>query len=237
MIETLASSSIALVIALALTIFFKGENDRFLKVIGLVTIYHLLYVTLLYLPIEVSSMYLGTMNWSGKMIAFGFSILFYFLTKDSLEGNDYVSSIPEKDRLKKVVAVGLITVAVMCLLTFMFSSGKPMEIEKLMFQLTMPGLDEELWRGILLGLLILVTKEGKFKFGHPALWTTTIIFSLGHSLYFQNWELGFAVDAFIVTGVLGFILGWMTLTTRSILPAIIFHNLINFSTNILEMSM
>ncbi len=123
----------------------------------------------------------------------------------------------------------------MCLLTFAFSQSKVLDIEKLLYQATMPGIDEELWRALMLMLLLPLMKQRHFRFGHPAVWFTTIIFALGHSFYFENWNMGFAADAFIITGILGYILGWVMVRSQSILFALILHNLINLSTNLLEM--
>ena len=237
MIENLAATLIGMVIALPILFPYGKGNPNLLKTIGVVLLYHLVYVTLVFLPIQYPSLSIqdASMNWVGKLLAFIFSISFYIIIRNKIR-HDYIYAKPEETKLKKGIVVGVIAVAVMCLLTILFSQSKPMDIEKLVYQLTIPGLDEELWRGILIGLTLMVIKDGRFKVGHPAVWVTTIIFALGHSLYFQNWELGFALDAFIVTGALGYVLGWMTLRTRSILPALVFHNLINFSTNILEMA-
>lgn len=238
MAENLVSTLIGLIITFPIVLLYRGSNQNLLKIIGLVILYHLAYVSLVFLPIEYPSLSIqaGSMNWTGKILAFVFSVAFYFMVKSRISDHDYIFSMLSKAKLKKVTVVGVITLVVMCLLTILFSKAKPFNMEKLVYQFTIPGLDEELWRGILIGVLMILMKDGKFKFGHPAVWVATIIFALGHSLYFQDWELGFALDAFIITGALGFILGWMTLKTRSILPALVFHNLINFSSNILEMA-
>ena len=208
-----------------------------MKYMGLFTVYHLIYVVLIFLPITYAFLAIpgSTMNWAGKILTIIFSLAFYIVVRKYFKNHDYISSPPSKSSYKKILTIGLISLAVMCALTLVFSHSKPLDIEKLAYQLIMPGLDEELWRGLLLGLLLFSLKGDKFKFGQPAVWITTIIFALSHSLYFQNWEIGFALDAFIVTGALGYMLGWMIVYSGSILPALIFHNLINFTTNFIEM--
>ena len=237
MSEQLTLSLLILVSSIPIVLVFRENGANLKKYVGLLTLYHIMYVGILFLPIAFTNLSIldGTMNWTGKVLTIIFSLVFYFIVRNNYGDNDFIMSLPSKDSYKKVLIVGLTTIVVMCALTMLFSKGKPLNIEKLAYQLTMPGIDEELWRGILLGFIVIIVKKGKFKFGHPAIWITTIIFALSHSLYFQNWDLGFALDAFIITGVLGYTLGWMTIYSRSILAALIFHNLINFSTNIIEM--
>ncbi|QTD38068.1 CPBP family intramembrane metalloprotease [Polaribacter batillariae] len=237
MIEQITITVIILISSLLIMLPFKKRTNIFNKNSLLAGSYHLSYVILIFIPISFSFLSIPNteMNWAGKILALLFSIVFYFLVKNYLKDNDFILSLPIKKSRRKVIIVGLVTVIFMAVLTMAFSRSKPLNTEILFYQMTMPGIDEELWRGILLGLLIPIIKNSKFKLGHPAIWATTLIFALGHSLFLQNWELQFAIDAFIITGILGYILGWMTYYSKSILPAIIFHNLINFSTNFIEM--
>jgi len=237
MAEQIAPAILVLISSIPIILFLRNRDTDIKKYINLFTIYYITYVVLIFLPVVYADFSISgsTMNWTGKILTIIFSFIFYFVTRNNLNGQDFISSTPSKGSNKKVLIVGLVAIGVMCTLTILFSKSKPLNIEKLVYQLTMPGLDEELWRGILLGFLVKILKNGEFKFGHPAIWITTAIFALNHSIYFQNWELGFALEAFIVTGALGFILGWMIFHSRSILPALIFHNLINSSTTFIEM--
>ncbi len=237
MIQSTISSLLTLIITLPIFFIFKNSNTNPANRFFTIVFYHLIYVSLLFIPIEFNFLQVpgASLNWTGKILAILFSLSFYFYKKGNLGEYGFINSKPLKGSTKKVMLVGGITILFMCLLTFAFSNGKPLSIERLAYQFTMPGIDEELWRGILLGLIIPLIKNRKFKMGHPALWITSIIFALGHSLYLENWNFGFALDAFILTGILGYILGWTILKSRSILPALILHNLINFSTNFLEM--
>ena len=239
MTEQVALTACILISALVLTFLFKESKTRFIKNGLFLSLYHTIYVILLFLPIQYGFLSIpGTeKNWTGKLLAILFSMAFYFMARKHFKEHDYVLSPALKTSLKKITIVGLVTVSVMSALTIAFSQSKDLNLETLFYQMTMPGLDEELWRGILLGLLVPTTKPLKFKLGHPAIWVTTLIFALGHSVFLQDWAPKFALDAFIITGILGYILGWMTYTSKSILPAIVFHNLINFSTNAVEMFM
>ncbi len=237
MIEQLSLTLLILIGTLPIILIFKENRVKLTQNIGLASLYHMVYVALIFVPIVYTSFQIPItqQNWTGKLLAILFSIMFYFATRKHFKEYDYVLSLPKKKSLYRILVVGLITLFMMSTLTIVFSKSKDLNLEVLCYQMTMPGLDEELWRGILLGLLMTITGSRRFKFGHPAVWATTLIFALGHSLFLQDWEFAFTLDAFIITGILGYILGWMTYYSKSILPAIIFHNLMNFSTNALEM--
>ncbi len=237
MLQYIAPSLLALIAALPLVFFFKGSEVNIGRGLVLIAIYQLVYVFLIFLPIQYSAFWIpeSSMNWSGKLLATAFSIGFYMFFKNGFSDFDFIRSSPDRTALRRIVLVGGITLIAMCLLTFAFSQGKDLDLEKLFYQATMPGIDEELWRGLMLMLILPLMKPTGCRFGHPAVWFTTIIFALGHSLYFDNWNLGFAADAFIITGILGYILGWVIMRSQSILLALILHNLINLSTNLLEM--
>lgn len=237
MIEQLIVTLLILLGVFLIVFIFTENRVKLTQNIGLASLYHIVYVALIFTPTAYDSFQIPStqQNWTGKLLAFLFSMVFYFAICKHFDKHDCILSPTIKKSYKKIIVVGLITVTTMSALTIAFSKGKELNLEVLCYQITMPGLDEELWRGIFLGFLVTIIGSRRFKFGHPAVWATTLIFALGHSFFLQDWEFTFALDAFIITGILGYILGWMTYYSKSILPAIIFHNLINFSTNVLEM--
>ena len=235
MLEQFTISVILILLVLPILFIFRHRNIDLKKYLGIFCIYYLGYVFFLFLPSSIDITIPGSsMNWAGKILAIIYSLVVYFVIKNMFV-HDYVMAKPSQGSIKKAIWIGTTILGVMCLLTISFSKSKPIDVERLVYQLTMPGLDEELWRGISIAILVIIIKDTGYKFAHPAIWVTTIIFALSHSLYFQSGALGFGLDAFIVSGILGFILGWMTLHCRSIIPALILHNLINFTTNSLEM--
>ncbi len=237
MIYSLVTSLLALLIGLPFAMLYVRDlRNQVIQTVVAIS-YHLVYVILIYIPIYESTFSIPgtTMNWSGKLLAIIFSVSFYSYFKDLFEIKNFLRLKPQAGSLRKVCLVGGITLMGMCLLTFAFSGIKIFNPERLAYQAMMPGLDEEIWRGILLGLLLPFIKDRNFKLGHPALWFTTVVFALGHSLFLEDFRVSFAADAFILTGLLGFVLGWVTLKSKSILPALILHNLINASTNFIEM--
>jgi membrane protease YdiL (CAAX protease family) len=119
--------------------------------------------------------------------------------------------------------------------------GSPVkfDIENIFFQLTMPGIEEEIaYRGIMLGLLnkILTPKIKIFdkSLGSPAIWITAILFGLSHGLFItDSFKIIFNYFPFLSAIFSGFIWGWITLRSGSILLSVISHNLTNVINNLI----
>lgn len=104
--------------------------------------------------------------------------------------------------------------------------------ETLLYQWTMPGLDEELlYRGVLLALL-------DRAFGTPwrlggaqigwGLVLTSALFGAAHAVAFnRDGALELLLVPGVVTGLVGLLLGWVRARTGSLWPAILLHNVIN----------
>ena len=109
--------------------------------------------------------------------------------------------------------------------------------EGLVFELTMPGYDEEIaFRGIMIGILSTLLIETKNIFKNPAIWITAILFGLVHALKFDgNWSLHIDWIYFSYTFLYGFLLGWMTIKSRSILMSVISHNTANVFATLVAM--
>lgn len=111
------------------------------------------------------------------------------------------------------------------------ADGTDMSLERLAFQATMPGLDEELFfRGLFLALLLRAFKEPFTILGAsigPAAAIVTFIFAAGHGLAVLDGAIQFDAMAFFATGAIGAGLLWIRQRTGSILLAIVAHNLVN----------
>jgi hypothetical protein len=109
--------------------------------------------------------------------------------------------------------------------------------EALIFQATMPGLDEELrFRGPTLVLLSAALGTRFRLFGGEIGWgvpVTALLFGLAHGMRFT--EGGWQFDAFntLYTGALGFGLAWMRERTGSLALPVVWHNIINVGVSLL----
>ena len=223
------------VISPIIAISYNRHENRWIHLL-LFALYYFFYQTLLAVPnwfpalriIESSYHW----NWSGKIYAITGSFLFYILFRKRFANYDYIT-FKQKNALNPqfyiTIAIFLLTIALAVI--SIKTSGE--RLAYFSFQLTIPGLDEELaFRGILLGLLSNSLKPkihiGAVNPGNPSLLITSILFGLCHSIQidnnlvlYQNWF------EFANSFVIGLLLGWMTIKSGSILRAILTHNLIN----------
>lgn len=184
-------------------------------------------------------------NWIGKLFSMIVSILFIiasrkYLSELSLEDCN-ISLVPKKKAVKTTV-VSLLALLAILIYVLIRTSGasKSFDLETLLFQLTMPGLEEDLaFRGIYLGLLnkAFVKKvkvlDGEFGVG---LIISSVLFGLMHAMQI-SFSTGFAFNlfSFVLTGSIGFCLGVMAESTGSLVLPIVAHNLYNTVVNLAMM--
>ncbi|MHB1688116.1 MAG: CPBP family intramembrane glutamic endopeptidase [Ignavibacteriaceae bacterium] len=124
-------------------------------------------------------------------------------------------------------------VLVSVLIGFFASHKANFDFDTVMFQLTMPGIDEELaFRGIMIGLLSQILVDNitikKLKFGNPSILITSTLFGLLHALNLdKNFNISFDLIIFLWTFSMGFVMGWVFVKSKSILFPIIIHNITN----------
>jgi membrane protease YdiL (CAAX protease family) len=105
--------------------------------------------------------------------------------------------------------------------------------ETLLYQATLPGIQEELiFRGILLGLLsaVFIRPAMRFlnvDFGLAAI-ITSILFGLAHGLSLsKDFDIAINAVAFGRSAIDGFLYALLLQKTKSLIPGIVFHNLLN----------
>lgn len=111
-------------------------------------------------------------------------------------------------------------------------AAMPGDVESLLFQATLPGLDEELFfRGILLLLLdrtLRSVRPNDGTGGRRMRWSaivSCILFGLGHGLAFTDgFTLHVDLAPVVVTGLIGWLLMWVRIRWDSLLPAVLLHN-------------
>ncbi|MBK8556825.1 MAG: CPBP family intramembrane metalloprotease [Lewinellaceae bacterium] len=175
----------------------------------------------------------GDWNWSGKTYAIVGSLLFYFLIRKSLGDYNYITLKQKAGSFRSKTYILIVVVLVLIGLTYFLVDKSSKNFTDLLFQSTMPGIDEELaYRGIMLGLLCNALnprlKIGTLNLENPALIITSILFGFGHSFHFNpNWSIYQDWFEFFDKFAIGLLLGWMTIKSGSIVMSIFTHNLIN----------
>lgn len=231
---------VSLAVILALSVFRAVKIQAGWLVVAIVI--HAIYLTTnsIGLPILDLEVIFGDLawNWDGKIfsvIATTFALV--ALTVCSRQVSFEAAGVTLRQNEGSVAPAWIATVILVVLVIaaeVAVSDGQSLGVERLVFQATMPGLDEELYfRGLLLLILSLsICSAGANILGASISWAgmlTTLLFGLGHSLFWQDAAVGFSSAAFIYTFILGFGLLWIRQRTGSILIPILAHNLINVS--------
>jgi len=177
------------------------------------------------------------MNWEGKLFSYLFVILFLAFYR-TIPLKRYGFTLLQNEGTQRYSNRMLLSIATIFTIYGYLIGGYSATLENILFQLTMPSVVEELvYRGILLTLLNQIYerqfKIGKTNFG-VGLLITSVLFGLWHGLsvsdafvFEMNWF------AFILTGIIGFVLGLVRERTGSLLYPIILHILINLIPNII----
>lgn len=173
-------------------------------------------------------------NWIGKLAAFLLELLGCFIIPSiSVKKFGLTARVNWKGS-GRILLICIVYVLLRCGIYYYMTGGiGPIHPEAVAFQATLPGLQEELlFRGILLGLLTRIFpypgwKLLGVKFGWPVI-ITSILFGLAHGL---TLPLHFDILVFLRTTLEGFLLGLLVRKTRNILPAVVYHNLLNLIAN------
>ena len=143
-----------------------------------------------------------------------------------------ISLQQNKQYLKPSLLIAVLVVVIFTVLTgLVFSSRQPFSAETLLFQFTMPPLDEELaYRGIMLALLNRALNYSKAVKGiSVANLAVSLLFAFSHAFIIRlNLAITFQVYYFVLMLVISILLAWITEKNGSLLVAIAAHALYGF---------
>jgi len=170
-------------------------------------------------------------SWVGKVLAIVSSLILITLLPKLTRADAGLTWRQKAGWLGPVLLVMAITCAISWIAQSMSHEGRQLAQERLLFQATMPGLDEELfWRGLLLALLTRAFGPGRELAGGsfgPAEIAVTLLFAAGHGLRLSQGAIAFDATAFMITGLIGAGLMWLRTRTGSLVIPILTHNLVN----------
>ncbi len=177
-------------------------------------------------------------NWAGKLAAFAFLIgCVYFVPGCNKKQSGFTLQM-EWAGARPILLICSAYLLLRVLLYWRSSEASAtIHPETVLFQATMPGLQEELlFRGILLGLLNQVLAKPVWKFAGVTFgWAaviTSILFGLEHGISFGE-GFGIHINYFnlIRTALEGFLFALLVQRTKSIFPSVVYHNLLNLTGN------
>jgi uncharacterized protein len=171
----------------------------------------------------------GNWNWSGKIFGILVGVFSIILFKKYFTDNYFITLKQERSNVRvTVIAAAALTLFSLVLSYFM--GGSDWDNETLLFELTMPSIDEELmFRGVLLALLLSTLKPRMGFLGNPSVLITAVLFGFVHAFGLnKDYTLSFDPLFFLMTGLGGYVWGWVTWKSRSIVLAYLSHNFCNF---------
>ncbi len=217
-------------------VFFTIKNknrDTYYTIIAFTLFVIIHHILLFSYSLDVFHFFKQNWNWSGKFLAILGSIIFLIFYK-KYPISEYGITLHQKPNSIRFSLIVLSVFAFATISIGFFASNKAnFNLETLMFQLTIPGIDEELaFRGIMIGLLsqILVDniKIKNLKFINPSVLITSILFGLLHALNLnKNFNISFDLIMFLQMFSMGFVMGWVFVKSKSIVFPIIIHNISN----------
>jgi hypothetical protein len=229
---------------LALALFFRLLGAAGLRpgwFIAALGVYAIYFLAISYggkfIPLED---YVGphSWNWAGKIAAIAASLVMLaalaLTTKSiSLKGAGFTMLQREGSVVPAFVMIAILTGS-MVALEILASDGRSLGVERLAYQATMPGLDEELFfRGLLLAVLAAAVPSGGLNLLGARITLAgllvTLLFGLGHGVGFSDGAAQVGWIYIIVTGYVGFGLLWIRERTGSLLLPLVGHNVINLT--------
>ena len=168
----------------------------------------------------------GSWNWDGKAYSLGWALAFVAFGPLSTEE----AGLTLRQRAGSVRAAALATAALTAAsfgLGVLFGGGPP-DAETIAFQLTMPGLAEEVvFRGVLIGLLHRALPGGGLAARVGPTLVTAVAFGLVHGLSVEGGIPSFEWLFFSYTFAGGLAYGWLRERTGSVAFPVLAHSLGN----------
>jgi len=169
---------------------------------------------------------IGGWNWIGKSCALAFSLMVIMALPKLRAELGFTLSQRSNSIKKSFSAITLLFVSAVCL--SFNQENIPFNIETLLFQLTMPSLDEELaYRGILLLLLLKGLHINSNSLFNPATILITLLFGTVHGIHYSNDSLNIDPLAFLIATAIGSVLMYIRLLSGSVVFPIIGHSVFN----------
>jgi uncharacterized protein len=239
MLPYLLSVVLWLLLVLPIILLPKKRSERFWEYVLLFIGYVFMYTVLQRLPLLVPEIRFlpGSWNWSGKLLAILWSLVFIALYK-GLTAKEVGLTLRQKSIPKVALVLTFGGIIIGTAWGSLYTAAKPWSAETLAFQLLIPSIDEEIaFRGIMLALLNKALCNTKiFKELSVANLVTSLLFAFVHVLYVTaDFGIIFNLKFFIQCLVLGLAFAYITEKTGSLLFPMLAHSTHNVLINVFKM--
>ena len=218
-----------------------AKNQTKVKSIIILVLIFWVYQILLKAPTQTQHIQIihSKWNWTGKIFTITFGTCVYYLIRESLKPFDFIGFKKESIFLKRPLIVASLPI----LLAFFsyFNPKTEYDFETLLYESTMPGIDEEImFRAVFLGIMLNALKE-RFSFlnlsiRNPSLILNGLLFGLVHGLQItKGLDVNFDYRMGLGTFFYGYLYGWLTIQSRSILLGVLSHNFSNVLIHLIPM--
>lgn len=168
----------------------------------------------------------GTWNWQGKLMALAVTIAMAALPAFGLRQVGLTLS-HTAGSLNAAAPVAAAYCGFFVLIALLFPA-EPASAEDVAFQMTMPGIEEELfYRGVLLFALDQAFRGRKRLLGVDWGWgavLSSMLFGLTHAFGYSDGAFSFDPITMALTAIPSFIAVWLRLRTGSLLLPVLLHN-------------
>lgn len=171
-------------------------------------------------------------NWTGKILAICTTLVMMKLVPQSTATEMGLTFRQNDGSLLPSTIVVVALCAFAWGISLVLGGGSEPTTERLIYQATMPGLDEELFfRGLLFAVFLrafpITSPRSRYSYW-PAAAVVTFLFAAGHALLFNKGSLHFDPMFLAYSALLGFGFLWVRQRTGSLLIPVVAHNIINF---------
>jgi len=233
----LIQALLILTISLTPLLFVENKNSLFYKSVGWIVMFFCGYN----LALQIFPHMSFNWNWPGKIACIIWSLAFISLCPLLTFKNCRFTLHQAKNSFKSSLLIMVILCVITIFTALVFDNPVKFDFETLAFQLTMPGIDEEIAnRGILLSLLTQICPEklklGKLTLAKPAVIMSALIFALGHVIIVNKiGQFQFEWINFTYTFIFGVALAWCALVAQSLVMPMVIHNTTNTLGQIIRM--
>jgi membrane protease YdiL (CAAX protease family) len=170
-------------------------------------------------------------NWSGKVLAICLTLVMMALIPQASAMEMGLTLRQNNGSLLPSTFVAVALCAFAWGVMWLVGNSNEPTIERLIYQATLPGLDEELFfRGLLFAVFLrafpATVPSAKLSYW-PAAVVVTFLFAAGHAFIFNKGALAFDPLFLAYAALLGFGLLWIRQRTGSLLLPVLVHNVIN----------